>query len=497
MGKQMTDKLNFILVVAAFVFCVCCNIVSGKQDNFITPPTPDRASAQQAEPLPSPLNYGSLSTPEMHVFIRDIANIAGHRANPLTGKGLVTGLNGTGGKTPTTQRLMQNFDAQFGIIGTLPSSSVKSASVVNVNANLQAFYKVGETITAEVSVSDDATNIRGGVLQVTPLIGVDGETYAIASGVILSFGFGVGGDAGSVTKNHPTTGTVRAVVEKEICFDSTLRSSHIQFLLRNKDHVTATRIASAINEVFPRHARARDMGTVEVLVPQTFRDDQTEFIAMLGSLTVTPNLPARIVINQKNGTIVIGSNVKISRVIFANDNLIVTTNENPVVSQPNAFSRAQRHKDAKKNLFTFSLRLCVFAVKKRGASMSKELQIHQALENAEANIAYLATLSDNALTEKLDTVHQQMQLAERQKNSAAIELLETWRTQIIQARIHKAENKISDSPSEIELAIADIETYIDAAEERKEVFAEASQSVSPREKEQKQIPDEPEQLSLF
>ena len=335
----MTDRLTWVLVITAFVSCVCCDMVSGRQDNFVTPPTPDGTTAQQAESLSSPLNFGSPPMQEMHVFVRDIANISGHRSNPLMGKGLVTGLNGTGGKSSTTQRLMQNFDAKFGIIGTAPSSSVKSGSVVNVNANLQAFYKVGETITAVVSVSDDATNIRGGVLQDTPLIGADGETYAIASGVVLSFGFGAGGDAGSVTKNHPTTGTVRAVVEKEICFDSALHSSHIQFLLRNKDHVTATRIASAINEVFPRHARARDMGTVEVLVPQTFRDDQTEFIAMLGSLTVTPNLPARIVINQKNGTIVIGSNVKISRVVFANDNLIVTTSENPVVSQPNAFSR--------------------------------------------------------------------------------------------------------------------------------------------------------------
>jgi len=185
-----------------------------------------------------------------------------------------------------------------------------------------------------ISVMDDATNLRGGILQDTPLLGADGEVYAIASGPILNHGFGVGGDAGSVTKNHPTTGTCRAIVEKEVCFDSVLNSSHIKLNLRNKDYVTATRIASAVNELFPRHARPIDMGTVEILVPKTFKDAQTEFISTITSLSVVPNMPARVVINQKNGTIVIGSNVRISRVIFANDNLIVTTNENPVVSQP-------------------------------------------------------------------------------------------------------------------------------------------------------------------
>ena len=130
--------------------------------------------------------------------------------------------------------------------------------------------------------------------------------------------------------------------------------------------------------------------------------------------------------------------------------------------------------------------------------MSKEIQIREALESAEENVAYLATLSDNALAEKLDTVHLQMQLAEEQKNSAAIELLEIWRRQIIEARIYKAENNIPDSPGEIELAIAEIETITEAAEERKEIFTEASQpSAASEEEPEQQTPDNPEQLSLF
>ncbi|MFM7118123.1 MAG: flagellar basal body P-ring protein FlgI [Planctomycetota bacterium] len=303
-------------------------------------PASDPTQSAEELPLPAPDDPAAAAMPltvesgELVVRIRDVISVDGHRSNSIFGRGLVTGLNGTGGRSPDTQRMAANLAGNLGNNPVPPFNNTRSASVVMVNGYLPPFVKRGEEITVTVSVMDDASNLRGGILQDTPLLGADGEVYAIASGPILNHGFGVGGDAGSVTKNHPTTGTCRAIVEKEVCFDSVLNSSHIKLNLRNKDYVTATRIASAVNELFPRHARPIDMGTVEILVPKTFKDAQTEFISTITSLSVVPNMPARVVINQKNGTIVIGSNVRISRVIFANDNLIVTTNENPVVSQP-------------------------------------------------------------------------------------------------------------------------------------------------------------------
>ncbi len=303
-------------------------------------PSSDPSQTAEELPLPAPEDSAPAAQPltvesgELVVRIRDVISVDGHRSNSIFGRGLVTGLNGTGGRSPDTQRMAANLAGNLGNNPVPPFNNTRSASVVMVNGFLPPFVKRGEEITVMVSVMDDAINLRGGILQDTPLLGADGEVYAIASGPILNHGFGVGGDAGSVTKNHPTTGTCRAIVEKEVCFDSVLNSSHIKLNLRNKDYVTATRIASAVNELFPRHARPIDMGTVEILVPRTFKDAQTEFISTITSLSVVPNMPARVVINQKNGTIVIGSNVRISRVIFANDNLIVTTNENPVVSQP-------------------------------------------------------------------------------------------------------------------------------------------------------------------
>lgn len=276
---------------------------------------------------------------ELVVNIRDITTVEGHRKNDLIGIGLVTGLQGTGGKSPDTQRMVQNLEASLGFVPVLPNNNTRSGSVVMLTAELPPFAKAGEEIQVTVSVMDDATDIRGGTLAPTLLKGLDGEVYAIANGRIMNYGFSVSGDAGSVTKNQPTTGVGRARIEREVCFDGVINASTVRLLLRNKDYTTATRITSAINEVFPRHARTVDMGTVEIQVPSSFDGAQTEFISMITSLQVVPNVPARVVINQKNGTIVIGANVRISRVIFANDNLIITTNENPVVSQPAPFSR--------------------------------------------------------------------------------------------------------------------------------------------------------------
>lgn len=301
------------------------------------PPTAD-ASFSSSLP-PAPARPAFVPPDELRVQIRDITSIEGRRANQLFGVGLVTGLAGTGGKSAATRRAAENFLKRFDIVQA--AVNTKSMALVTVTAELPPGYRPGETIRAVVSIADDATDLKGGTVMLTPLLGVDGQVYALAQGPILNSGFAVRGDGGSVQKNHPSTGYVQATVEQTVCPDASPCQSAFNLLLVNKDHETASRIASAINIVFPDHARALDAGTVNVLVPPNYRDRLNDFVVMVGNISVVPNIPARVVINQKTGTIVIGSRVRISRVVFANDNLIITTSENPAVSQPAPFSQGQ------------------------------------------------------------------------------------------------------------------------------------------------------------
>jgi flagellar P-ring protein precursor FlgI len=142
-------------------------------------------------------------------------------------------------------------------------------------------------------------------------------------------------------KNHPTVGACMAQVVNEICLPEDLQPNLVSFNLRNKEYLTASRITSAINEVFPNSARALDKGSVEVAIPDAFQRNRIEFIAMVNQLRVRPYEPARVVINRRSGTIVMGQNVRISNVVFANENLVITTTENPVASQPAPFSDGQ------------------------------------------------------------------------------------------------------------------------------------------------------------
>ena len=292
---------------------------------------------QVSNPVDAPQPF--VSPEELRVQISDITSIRGQQGNTITGLGLVTGLNGTGGKSQATRQMAANVLAQFGIIDA-PSNS-KSVAIVMVSAELPPFTRIGEKMTVHVSVYDDATSLKGGHLYLTPLKGVDDQIYATAEGPLTGSGFAVTGDAGSVQKNHPTTATAPARIVKEICVDNAFDNGFIDFLLTNKDELTSSRIASAINQLLPGNSHAVDAGMVRVRIPESFRGSRNAFIADLGRLTVVPNVPARVVINQRTGTIVIGARVRLSRVVFANDNLIVTTSENPTVSQPAPLSGGQ------------------------------------------------------------------------------------------------------------------------------------------------------------
>ncbi len=301
------------------------------------------------ETLPPPVNDRSPSVPEqipgpppmvpasgLSVRIKDITTIDGHRTNRIEGFGLVTGLKGTGGRGAFTQQIARTMLQNYGIlIDQLPT---KSISVVMVSAEVPPFYKPGETLIATVSVFDDATSLYGGQLLRTPLTAIDGQVYALAGGPLEIGGFSISGDAGSIRKNHDTVGKVQAQMEVEICNGPAFDGNSFRLLLRNKDYTTAYRIATEINKYFPQTARAHDGGAVDVLIPRSFSHVPLDFVVLVNNLRVEPDTTARVVINEKTGTIVMGKNVKISGLVFAKDNLVITTTESPVVSQPGPFS---------------------------------------------------------------------------------------------------------------------------------------------------------------
>ncbi len=270
------------------------------------------------------------------VRIKDITTIEGHRSNQLQGFGLVSGLNGTGGNSELTRQLLRNVLARSGILPRQLQSN--SLSAVSVHAEIDPFTEAGQSVTATVAVLDGAKSLYGGVLIRTSLKGVDDQVYATAEGPLEIGGFSVEGAAGSVKKNHATVGRVEATLQVKIPQAPAFVGDRIRLLLKNKDNTTAYRIAHKINEFFPRAARANDAGSVDVLIPKPFKGQEVSFVVMINNLEVRPDVPARVVINEKTGTIVIGQNVKISGVVFAKDNLIITTNEAPVASQPAPFS---------------------------------------------------------------------------------------------------------------------------------------------------------------
>ena len=295
----------------------------------------------------------------LHVFahtadevrIRDLTEVEGVRTNQLVGLGLVTGLNGTGGKSPITRQLAVNLIQRYGLrvdpelrarLRNDTSEKTDNLSVVTVTADLPAFARNGQAIDVLVSTFDDAKNLAGGQLIMTALKGVDGEVYAVASGAISTGGFAFSGDAGGAQKNHPTTGRIPngATIEREtntpIGQDGVIR-----LLLRQSDFETARRIAVAINAIYPAVAKAIDSTTIEIIVPTPDADDVPAFIGRVGNLTVIPDRPARVVINERTGTVIIGENVRLARVLITHANLAITTAETPEVSQPAPFSKGE------------------------------------------------------------------------------------------------------------------------------------------------------------
>ncbi|MGD0410224.1 MAG: flagellar basal body P-ring protein FlgI [Verrucomicrobiota bacterium] len=276
--------------------------------------------------------------------IKDIAIISGARDNQLSGFGVVTGLAGDGDKNPVdTLQALVNLLQRYGL--TVPAStlSAKNVAVVMVTADIPAFAKPGSRLDIVVSSMGDAKSLQGGVLIQTPLYGADGMVYAVGQGTLSIGGLSAGADgAGGATvqKNHPTVGTIinGALVEREIPA-TIINDHHLELVLREPDFTSAARMATAVNEKFPDSSTALDATTVQVQMPANWGGSPIDFIAQLESLEVTPDTPARIVINERTGTIVATTRIHISSCAVAHGNVTISITSSQDVSQPNPLSQ--------------------------------------------------------------------------------------------------------------------------------------------------------------
>lgn len=278
--------------------------------------------------------------------IKDLTLVEGGRDNQLVGYGLIVGLAGDGdSNSQTTLKSVANVLSRYGITIDPSQMKAKNVAAVMVTADINAFLKPGSRIDAVVASMGDAKALQGGVLLQTPLLGADGRVYAVAQGPIAIGGFlgGAGGPGGAtVQKNHPTVGTISngAIVEREIPAQF-VRDGAIALQLHNPDFTSASRLSSAINVVWPGIAAPRDAATVDVKIPAVFQGREIAFIASVGQLEVAPDTEARIIINERTGTIVATSTVRISQVAIAHGALNITVASNVGISQPGAFSGGQ------------------------------------------------------------------------------------------------------------------------------------------------------------
>jgi len=275
--------------------------------------------------------------------LKDIVTVEGVRDNMLVGYGLVVGLNGTGDSltnSPFTEKSLIGMLERLGINTRGTAMKTKNVAAVMVTATLPPFAAQGSRVDVTVSTLGDAKSLLGGTLLVTPLLGADGEVYAVAQGSIATGGFSAQGAAASVTKGVPTSGRIAngAIVEREIIFRLTDLAS-VRLSLRNPDFTTSRRVAEAINKFMKNPvAEAVDSSTVRMLVPDERRNDLVALMTEIEQLTVVPDQVARVVIDEQSGIIVMGENVRINTVAIAQGNLTIRVNETPQVSQPNPLS---------------------------------------------------------------------------------------------------------------------------------------------------------------
>ncbi|WP_336486517.1 flagellar basal body P-ring protein FlgI [Methylobacterium nigriterrae] len=278
--------------------------------------------------------------------VKDLASIEGVRQNQLVGYGIVVGLNGTGdtlNNIPFTKQSLQAMLERLGVNTRGATMRTQNLAAVMVTASLPPFAAQGTRIDVTVSSLGDAKSLQGGTLLVTPLLGADGEVYALAQGSVAIAGFAAEGDAAKITRGVPTNGRISngANIEREIAFRlndaRTLRLS-----LRNPDFTTSKRIASAINDFMGEDtAEPTDPATVTLQIPARFHGNMIRLVTEVEQLKVEPDQTAKVVVDERSGIIVMGRDVRVSTVAIAQGNLTVTITEQPQVSQPNPLSNGQ------------------------------------------------------------------------------------------------------------------------------------------------------------
>src|SRR6266550_3166207 len=278
--------------------------------------------------------------------IKDLANIEGVRQNQLIGYGLVVGLNGTGdtlNNIPFTKQSLQAMLERMGV--NIRGATIRTGNVaaVMVTGDLPPFATQGTRMDVTVSALGDAKNLQGGTLLVTPLLGADGNVYAVAQGSLAISGFQAEGEAAKIVRGVPTVGRIAngAIIEREIEF-ALNRLPNVRLALRNADFTTAKRIAAAVNDFLGvKTAEPIDPSTVQLAIPAEFKGNVVAFLTEIEQLQVDPDLAAKIVIDERSGIIVMGRDVRVATVAVAQGNLTVTISESRQVSQPNPLSRGQ------------------------------------------------------------------------------------------------------------------------------------------------------------
>ncbi len=277
------------------------------------------------------------------IRIKDLVEFDGVRSNDLVGYGLVVGLNGTGDglrNSPFTEEIMSNILERLGVNVTGEQFRPNNVAAVIVTAELPAFSRSGSSIDVTISAIGDADSLMGGTLVMTPLNAADGEIYAVAQGTIIAGGVAAEGEGGGVIQGVPTSGVIPAgaTVEREIAFEFSSMEV-IRLALRSPDFTTAARIEAAINQTFGRGvALMLDAGTVRLDIAATRTSSPAHALVRVENILVEPERRARVVVDQSSGTIVMGEDVRISRVAVSQGNLTLRIEEVPIVVQPNPFA---------------------------------------------------------------------------------------------------------------------------------------------------------------
>lgn len=277
----------------------------------------------------------------MSVKIKNLGAFEGVRENQLIGYGVVVGLEGTGDTTQNqfTFQTIANYLDKMGITMAPSAFQMRNTAAVVITATLPPFPRIGNKIDITVSSLGSAKSLQGGILMITPLRAPDSKVYAVAQGPLSIGGFNASQGAAGVRKNHSTVGRIPngGIIEREIEFNFVNQRS-FTLNLNKDDFTTTTRVVETINKHFGQIAAASDSRTIKIMIPQKYVSNKVKMISLLENLTVTPDSKAKIVINERTGTIVFGEEVKISKIALAHGNITVKVNTDFAVSQPNPLS---------------------------------------------------------------------------------------------------------------------------------------------------------------